>query len=402
MKPFSRTAPVVILASAPWQTSARVNCHHIAERLAARGHPVLFAESAGLRSPSLVSSRHDRTRSLRRIGGWLRGPRRVRDDLFVLSPLILPWGLPEPGRSWSQRWLAAQLRHAVRALGFGRPVVWTMLPSYASAARALEARVRVYHCVDDHASNPGVDRAWVARLEQQVVEEADLVFAASPVLAERLSSMRSDTRLLANVADAGLFGRAVRQAGREPAELSSLSRPRVVYMGNIASYKVDFGLLRSAARTLPWTEFVLVGDIGLGDASGGSGSEQDLLREPNVTHLPARPQAELPDLLRHCDVGLVPFCRNGHTLSSLPLKLWEYLAAGLPVVAMDLPNLRGLAPTWAIQLARDAQEFPMRIEKALLESSWPRREERLALAMQHDWGARIDEISDALDGFLRR
>ena len=65
--------PIVVLASACWDTPARVNCHEIAERFARRGHPVLFVESTGLRSPALRNSAHDRRRVLQRSLSWLRG-----------------------------------------------------------------------------------------------------------------------------------------------------------------------------------------------------------------------------------------------------------------------------------------------------------------------------------------
>ena len=313
----------------------------------------------------------------------------------MLSPLVTPWGWPEPWRSRSLDWLAHQVRLAATRLSFHKPVVWAQLPTGVTAARSVAPRALVYHCADDYASNPGVDGAWVTELERRMLQEADLVFASSPVLGDRLRTERRDTEDWPNVGDVGLFSRAVAEEGAEPAELAAIPRPRAVYMGNISTYKVDVALLDSLARTLPWLQTVLVGEVGLGDTADAKGALRTLCARENVHHLPARPPEALPALLRHCDVALIPFVLNGHTLSSLPLKLFEYLAAGLPVVATELPNLRGVGPEWAVRLTDGPGTFPALVEKALGDGPGLRAE-RLALARAHDWDARVDALLDRL------
>jgi glycosyltransferase involved in cell wall biosynthesis len=388
---LSLDVPIVVLASAVWDTPNPVNCHQIATRLAAAGHRVLFVDSSGLRAPALVGSAHDRRRVLARISRGLGGARRVAPNLEVLSPLTLPAAWPEPLRSLSQALFARAVRGAARASGIERPIAWAMLPTQLAAARALDPRVLVYHAVDDYAANPGVDAVWLRACESQMLRVADLVFAASPSLAERLRRERADVGLLANVADVELFSRAVTETHAEPPLLAGLRRPRAVYVGNLAAYRFDFAGLRAAARALPEIDFALVGPVGLGDPKAPGGPADELAAEPNVRFLGALPQAELPALLAHCDVALLPLLENAHTLSCMPLKLWEYLAAGLPIVARDLPNLRGLAGARAIRLYADPHELPSAIAAALADSRVGRAE-RLELARAHGWPARIAEI----------
>ena len=383
--------PIVVLASAVWDTPNPVNCHQIATRLAAAGHRVLFVDSSGLRAPALVGSAHDRRRVLARLSRGFGGVRRIAPNLEVLSPLTLPAGWPEPLRSLSQWLFARSVRSAAHARGIERPIVWAMLPTQLGAARALEPRLLVYHAVDDYAANPGVDAAWVRARESELLRVANLVFAASPTLAERLRGERRDVELLANVADVELFSRALTEAQAEPALLSGLRRPRAVYVGNLAAYRFDFELLRAAARALPEVEFALVGPVGLGDPKTPGGPAAALAAERNVHFLGALPQTALPALLAHCDVALLPLLENPHTLSCMPLKLWEYLAAGLPVVARDLPNLRGLADERAIRLYADPRAFVPALAKAL-DDARVGREQRLELARSHGWPARIAEI----------
>ncbi|MFI5316310.1 MAG: glycosyltransferase [Myxococcota bacterium] len=390
--------PIAVLASAVWDTPNPVNCHQIARRLAACGHRVLFVDSSGIRAPALLGSAHDRRRVLARVARGAGGVRRVAPNLEVLSPLTLPAGWPEPLRSLSQSLYARAVRRAARASGLTRPIVWAMLPTQLAAARALEPRLIAYHAVDDYAANPGVDAAWLRAQERQMLGAADLVFAASPQLAERLREERPEVALLANVADVDLFARAVTETHAEPALFAGRRRPRAVYVGNLAGYRFDFELLRAAARALPALDFALIGPIGLGDASAPQAARA-LAREPNVVFLGPLPQADLPALLAHCDVALLPLLENPHTISCMPLKLWEYLAAGLPVVARDLPNLRGLADQSAIRLYAGERDFAAAVRQALAGSAGDRAA-RLALARGHDWRARIAEIRSRLAAAL--
>lgn len=387
--------PIVLLASAAWDTPAPVNVHQIARRMAARGHPVLFVESMGLRSPALLASGHDRRRVWRRLRGWLRGARPVAENLWVVSPLALPAGWPAPLRALSERWLARSLARCAARLGLRRPVVWAFLPTALPVARRLAGRRLVYHCVDRYAANPGVDADRIARAEAEMLDAADRVLAASPELAASLRRRRPDAICLPNVADVALFGRALHEALPEPPALAGVPRPRALYVGNLAAYRVDFPLLAALARDLPDVHQVLVGAVGLGDVGGPPPAWGELTALPNVHAFGARPQEELPAWLRHADVALIPFLDNEHTRGSLPLKLWEYLAAGLPVVASDLPNLAELARAGLLRTARGAPAFAEAVRAALVEPA-ARRAERHERARAHDWPARIDELERLL------
>jgi glycosyltransferase involved in cell wall biosynthesis len=272
-------------------------------------------------------------------------------------------------------------------------VLWAFLPTAVDLAEPLGARLAVYHCVDHYAANPGVDPAWVDALERRMLARADLVFASSPVLAERLRGLgRSDVRLVPNVADVALFARALEPLP-EPRELQGLPRPRAVYVGNLAGYRIDFACLGAVAEA--GLSLVLVGPSGLGDVEALPPEARALLRRAGVRALGPRTQTELPAVLAHCDVALIPFRDNAHTRASLPLKLWEYVAAGLPVVATDLPNLRAAADEADVRVAADPAAFGARAREAASASA-AGREEQSARARPHDWGARIEELCDAV------
>ncbi len=383
--------PIVLTASACWETAHPVNAHQIARRLAARGQRVLFVESTGLRAPSPAGNRHDLHRVLHRLRDMWRPVREVEPRLCVLSPFALPPLGPRRWRDANLRWVAGRIAQAAQRAGWERPVLWSFLPTHWPLADRLAARLLVYHCVDDYTANPGVDAAWLVALEKRMLRRANLVFAASPVLAERLRRERQDVLCFPNVADVELFQRAVNEELPEPVELAALPHPRFVYVGNLAGYRIDFALLLALARSRPDAALVLIGSMGLGDTREPPAAFRELSQLPNVRLLDAKPQTELPAFLRHCDVALIPFLDNAHTRSSLPLKLWEYLAAGLPVVTTALPNFLELAEGSWLRTAADAQAFLHAVSEAALELP-AERKPRSERAQAHGWPQRMDEL----------
>ncbi|HVH05721.1 MAG TPA: hypothetical protein VNE71_06960, partial [Myxococcota bacterium] len=148
--------PIVLAASAGWDTPAPVNAHQVARRLAARGHRVLFVESVGLRAPAPLASGHDLRRILARLRGFASGVREVEPRLFVLSP---PWPIAGPRwlRERALRLVARGAARAARRLGFDAPILWAFLPTALPMADRLGARLVVYHCVDARVRGVVVD-----------------------------------------------------------------------------------------------------------------------------------------------------------------------------------------------------------------------------------------------------
>jgi glycosyltransferase involved in cell wall biosynthesis len=230
-----------------------------------------------------------------------------------------------------------------------------------------------------------------------MLEAADCVLASSPVLAERLGRSRPDTVCVPNVADVSLFSRALTEALPEPAALVGLPRPRAIYTGNVAGYRVDLELLDALVCARPELQLVLVGAVGLGDPGGAPAGFDRLVARSNVHAFDPVPQTELPAWLAHADVALIPFVDNDHTRGSLPLKLWEYVAAGLPVVATRLPHFQTLAEDGVLRAAHGPEAFTAAVDAALQESP-SERPKRLERARAHDWDARIEELMRIVAG----
>ncbi len=377
---------IVCVGFADWDSELQTNQHHLMKRLA-RENRVLFIESLGLRRPQLAG--RDIKRILQRLRKGLRGP-RGSDGLHVLSPLVLPLHSNELVRAFNARLLPLLVRRATRRLGMHRPILWAYVPQAEALLEVLDPEIVIYHCVDDIAATPGIDAQTFREAETRFTRRADLVLASAPALAERLGKISGNVLYAPNVADTELFATALQDGPVDP-ELAKLAQPRIVFIGAVVSTKLDIELLVSLARSRPDWSFALVGPVGPGDPRADVSA---LEAEPNVHLLGRRAYEQLPTVLRGADAGLIPYARNELTNSIFPMKVYEYMAAGLPVVATQLP---ALAEVTEIATAADAQGIGDLLQRALAEDTPELRSERSRLAASHSWTQRLREIATAIE-----
>jgi glycosyltransferase involved in cell wall biosynthesis len=376
---------IVCVGFADWDTELWTNQHHLMSRLA-RDNRVLFVESLGLRRPQLAG--RDLARVWRRLRRGLAPPRAV-DGLHVLSPLVLPLHRSRLARALNARLLPALVRRAARRLGLREPILWAYVPQAEVLIEALDPSLVVYHCVDDIAAQERIDTASFRAAETRFAARADLVLASAPALAKRLRTISDNVMDAPNVADTELFSRAL-QPGRLDPDMAALPAPRIVFTGAIVASKLDIPLLVELARLRASWSFALVGPVGPGDPRTDVSA---LAAEPNIHLLGHRAYGELPDVLRAADAGLIPYARNELTESIFPMKVYEYLAAGLPVVATPLPALAGVA---GVASAPDARGIAGLLDEALVSDSPERRAERSRAAASNSWERRLEEIATAI------
>jgi glycosyltransferase involved in cell wall biosynthesis len=375
---------IVCVGFADWDAELWTNQHHLMARLAQRNH-VLFVESLGLRRPQL--SGRDLARTARRL--QRASAIRKADGLHVLSPVVVPLHNRPRVRRFNAALLRAQVGRAVRRLGFAHPLLWSYVPQADWLIDALAPTAVVYHCVDDIAQQKGVAAAAFRATEERFAAQADLVLASSPALAERLRSLSEHVLYAPNVADTALFARALDQGPCDQV-LTALPRPRVVFTGAVVATKLDLALLAATARARPGWTFALVGPVGPGDPRTDVSALRGL---PNV-HLPgARAYEDLPAVLRTADAAIVPYAVNALTRSIFPMKIYEYLAAGLPVVSTPLP---ALAAVEDVMVAHGPEAMVAALDQALATDSPDARRQRSERARAHSWDARLEEIDSYL------
>jgi len=385
---------VVCISSIDWDFIWQGH-QEIMSRLAAAGHRVLFVENTGVRAPRA----RDLPRLRQRLRNWWRGTkgfRQERPNVFVYSPLLLPLPYSRIARFVNRFLLARALRRWMRAIGFDRPVVWTFLPTPLAIdlIADLDPALTIYYCIDDlAASSPGARR--IAATEERLFREADLVFVTSERLRQRAARFGTHVHFFPFGVNFERFDRVRQENAPPPGDVAALPRPIAGYLGGLHQW-IDQRLIADVAARMPEITFALVGPAQI-DVSLLEGCA-------NVRLLGQRPHEAVPAYVKAFDVGLVPYRVAEYTLNVYPTKLNEYLVMGIPVVATDLPEIRGYNARHGelVQVASDPAQFADAIRRALNDSSPDEVQRRVRAAHQNGWHTRVAEMNALIDEALDR
>lgn len=287
-----------------------------------------------------------------------------RDDLDEFTLRVLSRGM-------------AQLRDAA---GITDCLSLVHLPFWAPLVTELRRRYAwpmAYDCMDDH-SGFSTNTESMLQHEQRLIEDSDLVITTSTLLSERCESA---SRALARIPNAADFHHFSALPFDHP--LGSDERVTVGYYGAIAEW-FDVQMIAGAARLRPDWRFVLIGHTFGADLSAIESLD-------NVDLVPEQTYEELPSFLQDFDVALIPFLLTPLTSATNPVKFYEYLAAGKPVVATPLPELQAYSD--AFYPATDANELVAQVERALAEDSEEARRERQEIARANTWESRYEDLT---------
>jgi glycosyltransferase involved in cell wall biosynthesis len=347
-------------------------------RRLARGHRVLWINSLNNRRPRLAGK--DLRRSLQKLGDFRSGLIQVDDRIWRLAPLYVPFHGHPLARSLNRRLLGWQIKAALRKLRFRRPITWTFVPSSADVVGTLGERFVVYHCVDEYSAFSDA-AAEIRERERELLAKSDLVLVCSSTLLDTKRAPSGPTHLVTHGVDYEHFRRATDPATPTASELRELPRPILGFHGLVADW-VDLPLLAELARLRPDWSIVLV---------GRSDTDTTALAGLANLHLLGHcPYERLPEFLRGFDVAMLPFVVNELTISSNPLKLREYLAAGLPVVAAPLPEISRLGKL--VRLASTASEYVTEIQRLLEAGVIGPSRERSDLVVRESWDTKVAEM----------
>lgn len=383
---------VLVLSTADWDAELWTNKQFAARELA-KEFQVWYVESMNLRRPTLRWRDGVRAWSkvLRAIPRGTQpaevhsAGRSLPEQLSVLSPLILPFHAHRAARAinrFSLQCSSREWRHAPAR------VLWT----YSAETYGLEkhADAVVYHCVDFLAQFPGIDSGHYSRAESslaQVTKPTVAIASSRPILDHLHELGFRETQLLENVADTSVFASAVtatatRQSGR------------VVFAGNLSGRKVDLDLILQLSRD-PEIDLHVAGPTSI---DGSSLSLRDLRAAGATLHGTLAPE-QLALLLATAAVGIIPYVRNSYTDGVFPLKVYEYLAAGLVVLSTPLPALLESASPGVIEIA-EREEFVEAVRARRQPPRWDEVVERQHVAGEHSWERRGSELREIVRSLL--
>jgi glycosyltransferase involved in cell wall biosynthesis len=275
-------------------------------------------------------------------------------------------------------------------------ILYTHFAPVRSMFDGFHDPVIVYDILDDlsifDADEQGMPEPHRVKSHHPVVmAEADVVMASAPALIERHKTERSDIIYVENGVDPERFGSPIEL----PPDAIPFTGPLVGYHGMISRW-FDFDLVRGVAELHPEWSIVLVGPT---DPSVES-RVVDLNELENIHLLGPKSSDEIAGYVQAFDVGLVPFVVDEMTVAVSPLKMYEYLAAGVPVVATPLPVCVSHP---MVATAYEADEFSVLVEDALdTAGDEVLRIERFAAAKDASWGSRLRPVLERLDALERR
>jgi len=388
-EPPNRLPPVVAFAN-DWGTDP-TSKHHVM-RLLSEHTDVLWVESSGMRVPSLA-----RGGDLRRIGAKLRkmtgGARRALPRLTVLNPPALPLPGSRMARSLNAGLYARSIERALAAMGHREPpILWVYTPTVARYLPRLRRSGLVYHCVDRWWEFEEYDAAEMRACHEILCREADHVFASAKVLEADCLPFTPRVSYLPHGVQWEHFRPAAESPGPpRPADLPA-EGPIAGFFGLLDAW-VDQELLVMLARRIAPRSVVLLGHARV-DVSR-------LEAEPNIYLLGRKPFADLPAYAAAFDVGLIPFEVNDLTAAVNPIKLREYLSAGIPVVSTILPELVPFADREGTDLVDDREQFVAAVERRLAARLDAASRRRLSDTMlPESWDGRVQEILATLRSAL--
>lgn len=389
-----RGASIVCIASIDWDFN-RQNPQETAFAFSNAGNRVLYIENTGVRAVGW----RDTPRLLSRLANWWRargGTKHTANGVDVLSPLLLPLPFTKSAGAINARLLLRSIHRWLRDSSSGPLIVITFLPTPLALAviEALDPALVVYYCIDRLVeSSPGARK--LVHSESRLMAEADLVLVTSDSLYEAAAPLASRVDFLASGVSFDAYERARRARSEPHPAFEGLKGPVIGFVGSLRS-STDINLLAEAAALAPDLNFVLAGphftDL------------KALARLKNVRLIGAISYADVMSYVVRFDIGVLPYVLNPFTTAIMPVKLKEYLAAGLPIVSTPLPEVLSFAAghPGIITFADDAAGFVSAARAAMAENTPEAVAKRLEIAKQFDWSRQMMRMNELLEDALAR
>jgi glycosyltransferase involved in cell wall biosynthesis len=378
------TLNIAAIATRRIDDSLPTNVQHLMTRLACH-FPVFYIEPPAdllylLRKPRFI----------------LRYFRKPSDtSLQIKIPILLPFGHRfKLIKKINQNLRTAQIRFFLRSKTNELLFLWLFSPKDFYLIDQLQVQKIYFHVTDDYSAFPNKaglgSPSQIKSQENFIQKKADRIFVTSQYLAGLKDQWSTKIQLVSNVADVNHFAKARNANTPIPPELNCIPRPMAGFIGAVDRYKVDFDLIQYCAEDNPHISFVFVGPTGHGDDT----AHHSLPLKRNIYYLGERPYQRLPSFLKAFDVCLIPYRLTRYTQSCFPLKLYEYLAAGKPVVATNLPAI--IQHEDLVDVGACPEEFSQLIIRALQNDTPERITARQKVAANNSWDHRIEQFKNIL------
>ena len=391
---------IVVFLDADWETAAQKNRQHflipeLARQLAGRSRVL------GVERPICPWTGPFRRRA--KFMRWLlgqRGLRRVARNIHIYTPFVFVHNVIAahiPKMAEANRCLLRVLLGSVlKRLGFRTDslIAWIHHPYQLEDVGLVAERHLFYDCYDDYIAAERIPsrRCDLASREKAILDRAHGVFVVSEELLRAKNTMSARVHLVPNGVEFEHFARAA--SGES--ETATQDRSAVLGFTGKITPRIDFRLLVHLATAHPEWTLAMIGPHEDTEALKRNADYRAFVDAPNVHLLGPRPYRDLPRHMRAFDICLLPYTTDDpFNIHCSPLKLYEYLATGKPIVSTDLPAVRPF--DGLVRIARDAEEFERQVAAALEEQDEDLRQRRLAVARENSWESRAKTVLQIME-----
>ena len=352
---------------------------HVMQQLA-RTNKVLWLNSIATRTPNL-SKKGDLSRIAAKLLSFAQGPRRIHDNLWVYTPIVLPLPHNPIATALNRRILRLSVGMLRRKLKMKEFQLWAWPPTAAEYVDVLGQALTVYYCADAWPEFSSVDTQKMAALDDYLSKRADIVFATGHALTAEKLRVNPNTYLATHGVSYQQFLKALDPNLETPADIADCKQPIIGFYGLVEDW-MDQDLLATLAEKHPEWTIVLIGKVCV-DVSR-------LEQHANIRILGQKPHSELPAYCKQFAVGILPHKINALTLHMNPIKLREYMSAGLPVVSTALPEVQQYGSLCAATDSYDA--FEQAIISAIQNDSPEQRQLRSAQMSTETWEHKVQQL----------
>ncbi|MBU1913410.1 MAG: YdcF family protein [Candidatus Omnitrophica bacterium] len=360
----------------------------IMSTFAKNGNTVLFIENTGIRTPKFTDFPRLRKRFLAWMKG-IRGFRKESENLFIYSPLILPFPYSRIARWFNRKLLINSLRGWMKIMGFHDPIIWTFLPTRLAidVIDNIDNKLAVYYCIADFSKlsdNP----KKVHRTEAELINKSDVVFVQGDVLGEKCVKAGKDFYVFPFGVKTEVFLEYKKGKKSVPIDMKDVKRPVIGYVGGVHRH-IDFNLIKRLSYDFKDCSIVLIGPLQTDCA--------EIKNLKNVALLGKKDFLDLPVYIDNFDIAIVPYQLNSYTTTVYPTKMNEYHIMGRPVVSTPLPEVLkfNAENNNLVYIGRTPEEFSRHVA-SLVSKKDGLESIRIESAMRNSWSARIEDMSQKM------
>jgi glycosyltransferase involved in cell wall biosynthesis len=304
----------------------------------------------------------------------------------------LPFLLPFLNR----KKIVVSIKGAIRRFGIKPVLVWLFRPQDYWIAEHFNPKYLCYHLTDKYNTMPlnvktRSDIKALDKIEKKIFQRADLVFCTAKSIWKETLNKHKRAVYVGNVADVAHFSKANDITTKIPDDIASLPNPVIGFFGAISSFKIDYNLIKVTANKYPEGSVVLIGPI----REAAKSQFKKLPRQKNIYYLGTKNYFSLPAYLKGFDICIIPYVKSEYTEHVFPLKFFEYLSSGKPLVATKLPSLDDFRHLY--YSAKNESEWIEKIQTAIYENDTKLQEQRKKISAENSWERRVEQIENCLN-----